>query len=65
MFGQSDIVVTSEDGGMRKERKSEYQGTKLFCDPEQLLKEPIPSETKKGLPRKKELLPPMEMRHLE
>ena len=37
----------------------------MFGSPIQLLKEPRLSETKKVLPKKKEQLPPLMIRHLE
>ena len=49
----------------KEEKRPDDQGTKLFGTPNQLLKEPVPSATKKVLPRKKETLPPMVISHFE
>ena len=47
----------------RKEKRGGEQGPGLFGNPDQLLKKPGPSPTKKVIPRK-DLVPAMAKRHL-
>ena len=58
MFGQSEFIVTSEEGSKRvvqkiRERRVVEDGPDLFGNPDQLLKKPGASVTKNVLQRKK------------